>query len=51
MYNFPKNENVDLLKFKILHCLAECQSGVYLDLVGFLRLVHLIVNLGLYTIR
>lgn len=51
MYNWPKDENIDMLKFKILHCLADCQSGVYLDILGFLDLVHFIVSLGLYTIR
>jgi len=47
-YNFPREEKEEVLKYKILNSLSECPNGTYLDLVGFLSLVHFIINLGIY---
>lgn len=48
-FSFPREEREESLKRKVVKSLGECTSaGHYLDLYGFLELVHLLVTLGLH---
>lgn len=50
-FSFPREEREEILKRKIVKSLSECTSaGHYLDLYGFIELVHLLITLGLYHI-
>jgi hypothetical protein len=50
-HNFPREEREEVLKMKLIHCLSECSSAShYLDLYGFLELVHVLLTTGLHTL-
>ena len=48
-FSFPREEREEKLKHKIVQCLTEMTSSShYLDLYGFMQVVHVILANGLH---
>jgi Ca2+-binding EF-hand superfamily protein len=51
-FNFPREECEDELKKKFVNCMSKCSnSSHYVDLSAFLELGHLLVQLGLHSMK